>query len=45
MTTMKNCPHCPDGVHCSTESSCTRCGWNPKVAKARLEKIKEGKKK
>ena len=38
---MRNCPHCPDGVHCSAESSCTRYGWNPKVAKARLEYLQK----
>lgn len=42
---MKNeraCKHCPEGVKCSADSDCNRCGWNPAVAKARLERIRKG---
>ena len=33
------CPH-NEFVVCSMKK-CTRCGWNPDVAKARLEKIRQ----
>ena len=36
------CPY-NDGVACE-KANCESCGWNPKVAKARSEAIKRGKK-
>ena len=34
------CPHVKEhGVQCDTESSCTNCGWNPRVAAERKAKI------
>lgn len=32
------CPHSPAGVWCERKQ-CTKCGWNPEVANARLEAI------
>ena len=35
------CPHAAKGaVWCETQN-CEKCGWNPVVAEARLEAIKE----
>lgn len=35
------CPHVKEhGVQCDTESSCTNCGWNPRVAAERKAKIR-----
>ena len=36
------CPH-NDACRC-TARNCSRCGWNPKVAKMRMEKILNGRK-
>lgn len=33
----RNCPH-NDAVVCD-KKKCYKCGWNPTVAKARMEKI------
>lgn len=35
-----NCVFYPESVICG-ERNCTNCGWNPVVAKARLEKFLE----
>ena len=34
----KECVFNPEAVHCGIKD-CARCGWNPEVAKARLEAI------
>lgn len=34
----KGCVFNPDGVHCVMKD-CAKCGWNPEVAKARLEAL------
>lgn len=35
-----NCHYTP-GINCDeTRPPCYRCGWNPKVSKQRLDKIK-----
>lgn len=36
----KTCPY-NDACRCS-EATCKRCGWNPKVAKARMERMGYG---
>lgn len=41
MSKMKPCPYAAKGaVWCETKH-CDKCGWNPKVAEARLESIKQ----
>ena len=37
---MYNCHFVPKGVQCD-KKECHKCGWNPEVAEARLEKIRE----
>lgn len=39
MSKRKPCPNNPQGVWCD-KKTCSRCGWNPEVAEARLEAIK-----
>lgn len=29
------------GISCENTSHCSTCGWNPKVREARIEKIRE----
>ena len=36
-----SCIYHPVGVICYRQE-CSKCGWNPEVAQARLEKIMEG---
>ena len=34
------CPHAPKGAVQCEKMICEKCGWNPKVAEARLEAVK-----
>ena len=35
------CPHAAKGAVWCEVQNCEKCGWNPKVAEARLEAIKQ----
>lgn len=38
------CVFCPAGVVCEpgpAEARCGRCGWNPRIAEARKEQVRE----
>lgn len=41
MNETKNTATCPfnEGVVCTVQLFCDRCGWNPKVAEERTERI------
>ncbi len=37
----KPCPNAPKGAVYCEDQLCDKCGWNPEVAEARLEAIKQ----
>lgn len=42
--TVTACQFQPEGVNCKLPRDCRKCGWNPRVAEARLLKIVYGSK-
>lgn len=37
----KPCPNAPKGSVWCEDQNCEKCGWNPEVAEARLEAVKQ----